>query len=46
MPKLRKIISIDNVHVLPSHINKTGFNEEYFNEALLKLSKTVIDLNY
>jgi hypothetical protein len=23
-----------------------GFNEEYFSEALLKLSKAVIDLNY
>jgi len=34
------------VHVLPSPRNKTGFNEEYFTEALLKLSKTVIDLNY
>ena len=34
------------VHVLPSPRNKMGFNEEYFNEALLKLSKTVIDLNY
>jgi hypothetical protein len=34
------------VHVLPSPRNKTGFNEEYFGEALLKLSKTVIDLNY
>jgi len=34
------------VHVLPSPRNKMGFNEEYFNEALLKLSKTAIDLNY
>jgi hypothetical protein len=34
------------VHVLPSPRNKTGFNEEYFSEALLKLSKTVIDINY
>lgn len=34
------------VHVLPSPRNKRGFNEEYFDEALLKLSKTVIDLNY
>ena len=34
------------VHVLPSPRNKMGFNEEYFDEALLKLSKTAIDLNY
>jgi hypothetical protein len=34
------------VHVLPSPRNKMGFNEEYFGEALLKLSKTAIDLNY
>ena len=34
------------VHVLPSPRNKDGFNEKYFEEALKKLSKTVIDLNY
>lgn len=34
------------VHVLPSPRNKEGFNEKYFEEALKKLSKTVIDLNY
>ena len=34
------------VHVFPSPRNKDGFNEKYFNEALKKLSKTVIELNY
>lgn len=34
------------VHVLPSPRNKDGFNEKYYVEALGKLSKTVIDLNY
>jgi hypothetical protein len=34
------------VHALPSPRNKEGFNEKYFEEALKKLSKTVIDLNY
>lgn len=34
------------VHVLPSPRNKDGFNENYFNEALEKLNKTVIELNY
>jgi len=34
------------VHVLPSPRNKEGFNEAYYKEALIKLSKTIIDLNY
>jgi len=34
------------VHILPSPRNKEGFNEEYYKEALNKLSKTVIELNY
>jgi hypothetical protein len=34
------------VHVLPSPRNKEGFNQKYYNEALTKLNKTVIDLNY
>lgn len=34
------------VHVKPSPRNKTGFNTGYFEEALGKLSKSVIDLNY
>ena len=34
------------VHVLPSPRNRDGFNEKYYEEALEKLSKTVIDLNY
>ena len=34
------------VHVLPSPRNKDGFNEKYYVEALEKLSKSVIDLNY
>lgn len=34
------------VHVLPSPRNKDGFNEFYYNQALDKLSKTIIDLNY
>jgi hypothetical protein len=34
------------VHVLPSPRNKDGFNEFYYNQALDKLSKTVIELNY
>ena len=34
------------VHVLPSPINKEGFNERYFYEAATKLNRTVIDLNY
>jgi hypothetical protein len=34
------------VHVLPSPRNKRGFNEEYYAQALDKLSKDVIDLNY
>ena len=34
------------VHVLPSPRNIDGFNKEYYNNALLKLNKTVIDLNY
>jgi hypothetical protein len=34
------------VHVLPSPRNKSGFNEKYYAEALEKLNKNVIDLNY
>ena len=34
------------VHVLPSPRNKEGFNQKYYKEALAKLSKSVIDLNY
>jgi hypothetical protein len=34
------------VHVLPSPRNKEGFNQKYYKEALSKLTKTVIDLNY
>ena len=34
------------VHVLPSPRNKRGFNEKYYAQALDKLSKDVIDLNY
>lgn len=34
------------VHVLPSPRNKRGFNENYYVQALDKLSKDVIDLNY
>jgi hypothetical protein len=34
------------VHVLPSPRNKEGFNQKYYKEALTKLNKTVIDLNY
>lgn len=34
------------VHVLPAPRNNDGFNEYYFNMALEKLSKTVIELNY
>jgi len=34
------------VHVLPSPRNRDGFNEKYFEEALTKLNKTVIELNY
>ena len=34
------------VHVLPSPRNKEGFNQKYYQEALSKLTKTVIDLNY
>jgi len=34
------------VHVLPSPRNKEGFNEKYYKEALVKLSKSIIDLNY
>jgi uncharacterized protein YecE (DUF72 family) len=34
------------VHVLPSPRNKDGFNQKYYEEALEKLSKTIIDLNY
>jgi hypothetical protein len=32
--------------VLPSPRNKRGFNEKYYAEALEKLSKDVIGLNY
>ena len=34
------------VHVLPSPRNREGFNQKYYKEALSKLNKTVIDLNY
>jgi hypothetical protein len=34
------------VHVLPSPRNKLGFNEKYYAQALDKLSKDVIALNY
>jgi hypothetical protein len=34
------------VHVHPSPRNKDGFNDHYYKEALDKLSKTVIELNY
>jgi hypothetical protein len=34
------------VHVLPSPRNKEGFNQKYYKEALSKLNKSVIDLNY
>jgi hypothetical protein len=34
------------VHVLPSPRNKEGFNQKYYKEALSKLGKTVIDMNY
>ena len=34
------------VHVLPSPRNKRGFNKKYYNEALKKLNKDVVDLNY
>ena len=34
------------VHVLPSPRNKRGFNEEYYEEALKKLSSDIIKLNY
>lgn len=34
------------IHVLPSPRNKTGFNQEYFELALEKLNKNVIQLNY
>lgn len=34
------------VHVLPSPRNKDGFNQKYYEEALEKLNKTIIDLNY
>lgn len=34
------------VHILPSPRNKDGFNQKYYGEALDKLSKTVVDLNY
>lgn len=34
------------VHVLPSPRNKSGFNETYYEEALEKLSKNVIEINF
>jgi hypothetical protein len=34
------------VHVLPSPRNKDGFNQFYYETALQKLSRTIIDLNY
>lgn len=34
------------VHLLPSPRNKNGFDYEHYKDALNKLSKSVIDLNY
>lgn len=34
------------IHVLPSPRNKLGFNDKYYKEALEKLSKNIVDLNY
>lgn len=34
------------VHVLPNPRNLSGFNKKYYKQALAKLSKTVIELNY
>ncbi len=34
------------IHVFPSPRNKRGFNKKYYNQALKKLSKDVVDLNY
>ena len=34
------------VHVLPSPRNRDGFNETYYRQALEKLGKTIIELNY
>lgn len=34
------------VHVFPSPRNKEGFNEFYYKDALNKLNKSVIELNY
>jgi hypothetical protein len=34
------------VHVLPSPRNKSGFNETYYEEALEKLSKNIIEINF
>ncbi len=34
------------VHVLPSPRNKNGFDEKHYKEALKKLNKNVIELNY
>lgn len=32
------------IHVLPSPRNKEGFNKEYYDQALNKLKKNIIDL--
>lgn len=34
------------IHVLPSPRNKNGFDEKHYEEALKKLNKNVIELNY
>lgn len=34
------------IHILPSPRNIHSFSEEYYNKALKKLSKTIIELNY
>lgn len=34
------------IHVLPSPRNKDGFNKDHYEEALEKLNKNVIQLNY
>lgn len=34
------------VNVLPSPRNREGFNQQYFEEAISKLKKTAIELNY
>lgn len=34
------------VHVLPSPRNMSGFNEEYYNQALNILNKNIIQINF